>query len=209
MLFNLNGLSEKETYSLLTQTIIARPIAWVLSENKPTDHPQKQNLNLAPFSFFNGIASKPALLMFSVGTWDVDGRIKDTLQNIRRSNNFTVGIPSFSQNEVVQKTAFGLPYGVSEVDEYGIPITDWDWPTPLISNCHINFACTYMDELTPKGTTQIVVFAEISKIEVSENVIGHDEKGRIYVDPVLVDPLLRLGNGQYGKLGSVKKIQIN
>jgi hypothetical protein len=61
-------------------------------------------------------------------------------------------------------------------------------------------------ELNPKSSTQIVVFAEISKIEISDKVIGRDEKDRLTVDPILVDPLLRLGSGYYGKLGSTKKV---
>jgi flavin reductase (DIM6/NTAB) family NADH-FMN oxidoreductase RutF len=144
--------------------------------------------------------------MFSVGAWDVSGKTKDTLANIRESKKFTVGIPSYSQNEAVQKTSTRLPYGASEVDMYGISTTEWDWPTPFITDCSINFACTYSMELNPKNSTQVVVFAEISKIEISDKVIGRDEKDRLTVDPMLVDPLLRLGSGFYGKLGSTKKV---
>ena len=206
MEFDLSNFSESETYSLLTQTIIPRPIAWVLSENTLASSNDVKSFNLAPFSFFNGIASKPALFMFSVGAWDVSGKTKDTLANIRNSKKFTVGIPSYSQNETVQKTSTQLPYGTSEVDMYGVNTTEWDWPTPLITECSINFACTYSMELNPQSSTQIVVFAEISKIEISDKVIGRDEKDRLTVDPILVDPLLRLGSGYYGKLGSTKKV---
>jgi flavin reductase (DIM6/NTAB) family NADH-FMN oxidoreductase RutF len=206
MEFDLANFSESETYFLLTQTIIPRPIAWVLSENSPTSDSDGKSFNLAPFSFFNGIASNPALLMFSIGAWDVEGKNKDTLVNLRSSKKFTLGIPSYSQNEAVQKSAARLPYGASEVDLYRISTTEWDWPTPLISECSINFACTYSMEVNPQGSTQIVVFAEISKIEIAERVLGKDEKGRVMVDPILVDPLLRLGSGFYGKLGSTKKV---
>jgi flavin reductase (DIM6/NTAB) family NADH-FMN oxidoreductase RutF len=205
MEFNLANFSERETYALLTQTIIPRPIAWVLSENILITETQEQSFNLAPFSFFNGIAAKPALIMLSIGAWDDDGKTKDTLVNIRKLNSFTIGIPSYSQDEAVQMSAVGLPYGVSELELNNIPTSKWEWPTPLIAECPINFACTYKMEVNPEGSTQTVVFAEISKINISDAVIGHDEKGRISVNPVLVDPLLRLGNGVYGKLGSTKK----
>ena len=56
MEIDLSPLSEAQTYALLTQTIIPRPIAWALTDNStPGDSPW----NLAPFSFFNGISSKP------------------------------------------------------------------------------------------------------------------------------------------------------
>jgi len=76
MEIDLAPLSEADTYALLTQTIIPRPIAWVLTDNATS---QENDWNLAPFSFFNGISSEPPMVMFSVGSWDVAGRTKDTL----------------------------------------------------------------------------------------------------------------------------------
>ena len=57
----LEELSPANAYFLMTQTIIPRPIAWVLSENETGTY------NLAPFSYFNAVSSDPAVFMLSVG----------------------------------------------------------------------------------------------------------------------------------------------
>jgi len=196
----LDPLSEKETYALLTQTIIPRPIAWVLTDNSLTG---EARWNLAPFSFFNGISSNPPMVMFSIGSWDVSGKVKDTLANARKNKSFTIGIASAHQVEKVQQTATELPPGVSEVTEYGMTVSTWDWPTPLIDGCKINFACTLAKEVHIEESSQILIFARISKIWVDDNAITKDDKDRMVIDPAIVDPLLRLGAGKYGNLGSV------
>ena len=45
--------ASRNIYHLLTSVVIPRPIAWVSSQSR------QGVLNLAPFSFFNAITSKP------------------------------------------------------------------------------------------------------------------------------------------------------
>jgi flavin reductase (DIM6/NTAB) family NADH-FMN oxidoreductase RutF len=200
MEIDLEPLSERETYALLTQTIIPRPIAWVLTDNSLAGDAR---WNLAPFSFFNGIASDPPMVMFSIGSWDVAGKAKDTLANVRKKRSFTIGIASQQLAKQVQQTASQLAPGVSEVTEYAISVTSWDWPTPLIDGCGINFACTLAKEVKIEESSQILIFAKISKIWISDDAVSKDQKDRIVIDPEKIDPLLRLGAGKYGNLGRV------
>jgi flavin reductase (DIM6/NTAB) family NADH-FMN oxidoreductase RutF len=197
---DLAPLSEAQTYALLTQTIIPRPIAWVLTESSQGG---TSSWNLAPFSFFNGISSEPPMVMFSVGSWDVSGKVKDTLINLRKKADFTIGIANQDLIKQVQQSAIELPYGQSEASEYGIKTAAWDWPTPLIADCKINFACTLAKEVKIDESSQILVFARISKIWVDDAAVDKDAKDRIVIDPEVVNPLLRLGAGKYGKLGEV------
>ncbi|MEJ6606831.1 MAG: flavin reductase family protein [Candidatus Planktophila sp.] len=200
MEIELGPLSERETYAILTQTILPRPIAWALTDNSLSADAQ---WNIAPFSFFNGISSEPPMVMFSIGSWDVPGRVKDTLMNLRKKPNFTIGISNQSLIKQVQQSAMELDHGVSEVSQFSILTKSWDWPTPLIADCKINFACTIAKEVKIDESSQILVFARITKIWVADEAVSRDEKDRIVIDPVIVDPLLRLGAGKYGNLGSV------
>ena len=200
MEIELGPLSERETYAILTQTILPRPIAWVLTDNSL---PGDARWNLAPFSFFNGISSEPPMVMFSVGSWDVPGRVKDSLLNLRNNPDFTIGISSASSVKQVQQTAKELDHGVSEVSEYKIGTTPWEWPTPIITDCKINFACTIAKEVKIDEGTQILVFARITKVWVADEAVSRDDKNRIVIDQAIVDPLLRLGAGKYGSLGTV------
>ena len=198
MEIDLGPLSERDTYALLTQAIIPRPIAWVLTDNSLE---RNAKWNLAPLSFFNGIAANPPMVMFSIGSWDVLGRTKDTLINIRNNPDFTIGIANQSQENQVQQSSTDLPFGVSEVQEYGISVTEWNWKTPLIDGCRVNFACTLSKEVRIDESSQVLIFARISKIWVADEAVSKDSKDRIVIDAKVIDPLLRLGAGKYGKLG--------
>jgi len=200
MEIELGPLTEGQTYALLTQTIIPRPIAWALTDNSLQGDAQ---WNLAPFSFFNGIASDPPMVMFSIGSWDVSGKSKDTLVNLRKKPAFTIGIANQHQVKHVQQSAISLDHGVSEVSQFGISVSSWDWPTPLIDGCGINFACTLSKEVKVDESSQILVFAKITKIWVADHAVSKDSKDRIVIDPEKIDPLLRLGAGKYGSIGSV------
>ena len=200
MEIELGPLSERETYALLTQTILPRPIAWALTDNSLDGDAQ---WNLAPFSFFNGISSEPPMVMFSIGSWDVSGRVKDTLLNLRKKPDFTIGISNKKLIKQVQQSAVELDHGVSEVSHFSVATKIWDWPTPLIADCKINFACTIAKEVKIDESSQILVFARITKIWVADEAVGKDDKDRLVIDPMIVDPLLRLGAGKYGSLGAV------
>jgi flavin reductase (DIM6/NTAB) family NADH-FMN oxidoreductase RutF len=146
--------------------------------------------------------------MFSVGSWDVAGKAKDTLSNIRKNSSFTIGIANQHQVKQVQQSAISLEHGVSEVSKFGISVSSWEWPTPLIDGCRINFACTLSKELKIEESSQTLIFAKISKIWVADEAVSKDEKGRIVIDPEKIDPLLRLGAGKYGTLGNVMPMPI-
>ena len=70
----LEGLSEEENYALVSQIIIPRPIAWVLSDNG--EEHGDERWNLGPFSYFNGITSEPPMIMFSIGD-GMANKVKD------------------------------------------------------------------------------------------------------------------------------------
>ena len=38
---------------------------------------------------------------------------------------------------------------------------------------------------------------------MADEAVSKDEKDRLVIDPMIVDPLLRLGAGKYGSLGAV------
>ncbi len=74
MIIDTCELSANRIYHTMIQTIIPRPVAWVLSDNGKDDCRQSVSLteqperfNLAPFSYFTPVSSKPPVLMFSVG----------------------------------------------------------------------------------------------------------------------------------------------
>ena len=53
MIIDFASLSAAECYGWMTQAVVPRPVAWILSENDGGDY------NLAPFSYFNALSSAP------------------------------------------------------------------------------------------------------------------------------------------------------
>ena len=110
MLIECKNIDPHRLYHVMIQTIIPRPIAWVLSDNGNGSY------NLAPFSFFNGVASNPLLLMISVGYKD-DTTKKDTWVNIEERKDFVVHVPSGESAQEVVASAVTLSHGESEVEK--------------------------------------------------------------------------------------------
>ena len=66
-----------DTHKLMIGSIVPRPIAFVSTISKEGKN------NIAPFSYFNGVCSKPPTIMFAPARRGWDGKEKDTLTNIR------------------------------------------------------------------------------------------------------------------------------
>ena len=79
MIINPKKQSFKENHKLMIGSIVPRPIALVSTIS------QNNIKNLAPFSYFNGVCSKPPTRMFAPARRGWDGKEKDTLQNIRET----------------------------------------------------------------------------------------------------------------------------
>ena len=110
MHLDFKELTPNQCYGAMVQTIVPRPIAWVLSDNG--DH----SFNVAPFSFFNGICSDPPIIMLSVGKKD-ESEEKDTRVNIRERNLFVVNISSTRHINQVNATSACLLYTSDAADE--------------------------------------------------------------------------------------------
>lgn len=107
------SLAVRDRYALLISTILPRPIAWV-STISPDGVP-----NLAPFSFFTGIAANPMSVCFAPVN-DRNGKKKDTLINVERTKEFVVNLANEDNAEKMNQTSAAYPYGVSEFEKVGV-----------------------------------------------------------------------------------------
>jgi flavin reductase (DIM6/NTAB) family NADH-FMN oxidoreductase RutF len=201
MLIPFTDLPESEAYLAFSQIIVPRPIAWILSDNGAGAAPE-QRWNLAPYSYFNAITSAPPMVMFSIGD-GMAGKIKDTHRNLRAMAHCVIHIAASSQAQVLQDTAAELPAGVSEVHETGLALVDWDWPVPRIADAPCALGCVATQFTRVGNTDQMVVFARIERLWLRDDIVSHDDKGRLVVDVERYDPLARVGRGGYTRLGPV------
>lgn len=186
-------------YHLLTQTIIPRPIAWVLSENDSIKNTQK-SYNLAPFSFFNAMCSNPPLLVLSIGK-KPDGQSKDTRYNLLSGREFVIHIAGTDQAESVNASAAVLAYGESEVDIEGLRLVDFPGcPLPRLERCQVAYHCRLYDHHEIGPDQQSIIYAEVVQLYINDEMVKQ-ENGRYVVDAAKLNPLARLGGAAYAQLG--------
>jgi flavin reductase (DIM6/NTAB) family NADH-FMN oxidoreductase RutF len=88
--------------------VAPRPIGWISSLSPDGI------ANLAPYSYFNGLCTRPDLVMFSS-----EGE-KDSLTNIRASGEFVCNHVTMALAEKMNLTSINAPRGVSEFEYAGL-----------------------------------------------------------------------------------------
>ena len=98
-----------DVYHLMNSVVQPRPIAWISSVSA------EGRFNLAPFSYFNICSMNPPVISNAI-FYNRDGSEKDTLKNIKATQNYVVGFVSFDAAEKANLTS--APFD-SAVDEFG------------------------------------------------------------------------------------------
>ncbi|MDF2152329.1 flavin reductase family protein [Vibrio sp. CAU 1672] len=193
MNIDLTTLAPTQVYHLMTQTVIPRPVAWVLTDSG-TD-----NYNLAPFSYFTAVSSRPPLLMLSVGK-KPDGEIKDTTRNVLETGKLVIHIAAEAFAQQVTATSASLAHGDSELVRAQLETTPFDgFELPRLKDAPIAFACKLHEVIEMGDTPQSLIFAEIEHVYINEKVVSFDGD-RLSVDALAVNPLARLGGSEYATL---------
>ena len=181
MLMSFAEIESSRVYSLMTQTLIPRPIAWVLSENADGKY------NLAPFSYFNAVCSSPPLLMISVGK-KPDGSFKDTRVNIEQREDFVVHIASREQLEAMNLSAETLPGDVSEIEKLALETADFTGSRlPRLAGSLVAYACRRYEIHEIGPAQQSLILGQITHVYIDDAICRQESDRRIYVDPALLD----------------------
>lgn len=189
MIVNAHELDAEQTYKLLTGVVVPRPIAWI------TTRSAAGVVNLAPFSAFTFVSTKPPLLGVNIGR--KAGVRKDTAVNILAQGEFVVHIAHGPLVEPLHASAVEHPPEVSEVELLGLqtsPSTHVKVPrlraAPVAMECRFHSA-------TPFGDTGAEFFVgEVLCWHVRDGLLAQGK-----VDSFELDPLCRLGGPWYATLG--------
>ena len=177
MQFDMDTLTPPERYKLLVNTIIPRPIAWVVTCDA------QGRRNAAPYSFFNAMAADPALVVLGIGGDNIrEGELqKDSLRAIRETGEFTIALVCAADAEKMVLTATDAPAGVDELALAGIETRPASKiAPPLIASSPVNFECRLWQfvETHPGGG---IVLGEILAMHIDERVLG-EEDGKLRID---------------------------
>ncbi len=187
--FDAATLDAQTQYKLLIGSVTPRPIALVTTLGS-------RGPNAAPFSFFNGVGSDPAMVMFSVA--DKGGGAKDTIANILEIPEFVVHIVSDAIKEKMNVCAIEYPLGVNEIEQAGLTaLPSKKVRPPRIAEAPIALECRLLHRLELGRGPYHMVIGEIVYFHYHEGIV--DE--RFHVDVGKVNPIGRLaGRGGYTRI---------
>ncbi|MFT7386783.1 MAG: flavin reductase (DIM6/NTAB) family NADH-FMN oxidoreductase RutF [Candidatus Endobugula sp.] len=201
MIIDFTQQQPSNRYHIMTQTIIPRPIAWVLSENSAKSIiSEGQRYNLAPFSFFNAVCSDPPILMLSIGKKS-DNSPKDTRENLLSGRDFVIHIANVLKVDALSQSSAESAYGESEVSASQLALVDFpNSPVPRLQSCSVAYHCKLYDSHTLGPNQQAIIYAEICHLYI-DDIIVQEKNNRFIIDAQAINPLVRLGANQYASMG--------
>ncbi len=155
---------------MLTGVVVPRPIAFVSTVST------EGVFNLAPYSFFNAVASDPPTIVFSSSRHATDKR-KDTLTNSEETGEFVVNVVVDDIAEAMNRTAAEYPADVSEFEVAGLtPVPSDLVKAPRVAESPVNMECR-LNQIVPLGTGEHqhgLVIGEIVLMHIRDDIIdGH------------------------------------
>lgn len=194
------SLPHTSVYKILTGAILPRPIGWIstLGENgRP---------NLAPFSFFNVVCSRPATVVFCPSIRGTDGGEKDTLRNVRGTGEFVVNIVTEDLAQAMNLTSVEAPPAVNEFTVGRLTAA----PSavirpPRVAESPIHFECRVRQVVDigdePGGGS--LVIGTVVHIHVDERVLMGGDK----IDLTALKPIGRLAGGGYVRVTDIFELE--
>lgn len=179
-----HGLPHNPFNALITP----RPIGWISSRAADGTN------NLAPYSFFNGVAYTPPQVMFaSTGSKDDQPGTKDSLANIEETGVFCVNIVAFEMRDAMNASSETLPKEVDEFAHAGLTAAECDTIScARIADAPAALECRLTQIVTLPGAANHVAFGEVTGIHLRDDCLQDG-----IFDVTRFQPLARMGYRDY------------
>jgi flavin reductase (DIM6/NTAB) family NADH-FMN oxidoreductase RutF len=171
--------------------VAPRPIGWITSINA------KGDVNLAPYSFFNGAASRPPVVMFSS-----EGR-KDSLAFIEETKEFVCNLATWDLRDAMNATSAPLPRGASEMSHAGLeaaPSRLVKAPRVAASPCALEcklLQIVQLSDIDGHALDSHVVFGQVIGVHIDDRYITNG-----LLDSAAMKPIARCGYHEYSVMES-------
>lgn len=188
--FDTSTLTKRQSYKLMTGSIVPRPIAWVSTIS------EDGNKNLAPFSFFNGIAVMPPTVGFTVAYSDDDRGFKDTYHNLMANGECVVNVVTDSTAQAMNTSAKGFPPEVDEFEQSGVTPIASELVRPFrVKESPIQFECSLYQVVTLKNELghSDLMLCSVKMIHVDESVYDGDFR----INQEALQAVGRMGGSSY------------
>jgi flavin reductase (DIM6/NTAB) family NADH-FMN oxidoreductase RutF len=166
--------------------VAPRPIGWITSISA------EGKVNLAPYSYFNGVLSRPNLVMFS------SEGFKDSVGNIRDTGEFVCNLATWDLREAMNATSAPLPHGINEMERAGLapaPSKLVKPPRVAASPCALEcklIKIVQLNDLDGRDLDGHVVIGRVIGVHIDDRFI---RDGRL--DTQAMKPIARCGYDEY------------
>lgn len=166
--------------------VAPRPIGWITSISAAGA------VNLAPYSFFNAVSSRPPMVMFSS-----EGE-KDTVAFIRETGEFVCNLVTYDLREAMNATSAPLPRGVNEMEAAGLAAAPCRLvKPPRVAAAPCALECKLLQimplaDLDGRPTGNHVVFGQVVGVHIDTQFLRDG-----VLDTAAMRPIARCGYHDY------------
>ena len=177
--------------------IVPRPIGWISSKNNDGQ------INLAPYSFFNAIATIPPMVVIGPGGYSKSGNNKDTLLNIKNNPEFVCNFVSWDVKDIMNESSYSFDNNESEIEKLNIETENSTMVSiPRVKLSPAHFECTLFKIIDlpsdSKGNPNHLIIGNIVGINISDKIIKNDR-----IDIGELKPISRMGYDDYALINTI------
>ena len=180
-------------YDPLKSCIVPRPIGWISTIDSDGV------VNLAPYSFFNGVASKPPMVMFASNGRQPHGS-KDTVTNCEETGEFVVNLATWKLREHMNKTSAPVPRMIDEMKLAGLAVAPSHLvKPPRVKDTPVHMECRHFQTVDlpsdRKDQRNAMVIGHVIGIHIDDSILVDGK-----VDLSRCRPISRLGYMEYARV---------
>lgn len=175
-----------------TSLVAPRPIGWISTVSI------EGKVNLAPYSFFNAVCSRPPMVGFA------SEGIKDTVRNIRETGEFVVNVANYAMAEAMNLSSARLQHGDDEFAYAGLNAEPSQTvKAPRVAGVPAALECrlaSSQEIITADGanTHNQLIIGQVSGIYIDDRCLVDG-----LFDVSLADLIARLGYRNYARVTEV------
>lgn len=176
--------------------VVPRPIGWITTLNS------SGIVNLAPYSFFNGVSQDPQMVMFAN-----NGPEKDTLANCEETGEFVCNLATWDLRDQMNQTSAAVDKEIDESELAGLECEPSRLvKPPRVKAAPIHLECKYHQTVDlpcnlPDGRNAIVL-GRVVGIHIQDDILTDG-----LVDMAKLKPIARLGYMDYTRVDLVFTMQ--
>ncbi len=181
--------------------VVPRPIGWITTVDA------QGRVNLAPFSFYNGVSEAPPMVMFCPGGSYGSTAAKHSLLNVKATGEFVVNMVSEKLKDAMNATAAPVEAGVDEMALAGLaPAPSKLVKPPRVAASPVALECKLYQVVDLPGdgtdTPYAVVIGTVLGVHIDDAIV---KDGR--VDVLAFRPVARLGYSEYTTVDNVWRMR--